>query len=135
MRKQYPLGRGGAVWALGRGGNAWVLGRAGTAWALAQRSAVAALIAGRGVRGSARLQAADSDDLLSGPDLECEGAAATADDGIEAVVQRLELQDGAAAADPDEVAERSSADSSLGRPELQLCLGKEKAEKGVSKVF
>ncbi len=71
MRKRYPLGRGGAFWAPGCGG---------TAWALARRSAEAAWIAGHGIRDSTRLQAADGDVLLSGPNLECEGVAAAADD-------------------------------------------------------
>ncbi len=79
MGKRYPLGLGGAVWAFGRGG---------TAWALARWSAAAERAAGRGVRGSAGLQAAEGDDLLSGPDLQREGAAAAADDGVGAVVQR-----------------------------------------------
>ncbi len=96
MRKRYPLGRGGATWALAR------------------RSAAAARTAGRGVRSSARLQASDGNNLLSGPDLECEGAAVAADDGVGAAVQRLEQQR----------AERSSAGSSLGRLEWEFCLGK-----------
>ncbi len=73
MRKGYPLGRGGATWTLGRGGNAW---------ALARRSAAAAQTTGHGVRGSARLQATDGDDLLLGPDPQCEGAAAAPETGI-----------------------------------------------------
>ncbi len=89
MHKRYPLGRGGGAWALGRGGIAWALARSGIAWALARWSAAVAQTAGRGIRGSTRLQADDGDDLLSGPDLECEGAAAAADDGVGAVVQRL----------------------------------------------
>jgi hypothetical protein len=101
----------------------------GIAWALAQWSAAAAWTAGRCVCGRARLQAADGDDFLSGPDLECEGAAAAVDDGVGAVIQRLERQI------QTRRAEMSSAGSSLGRLELQLCLGKEKAETGVSKVF
>jgi hypothetical protein len=86
--KRHPLGRGGADWAFGRGGTAWVFGRGGTAWALARWSAAAERAAGHGVRGSAGLQATDGDDLLSGPDLKCEGAAAAADDGVGAVLQR-----------------------------------------------
>ncbi len=78
MRKRYPLGRGG------------------TAGTLAQR------IARRSIRSSTRLQATDGEDLLSGPDLECEEAAAAADYGVGAVVQQLEQQDGAVVADPDE---------------------------------
>ncbi len=72
MSKRYPLGRGVAVWALGRGGNAWALGRGGNAWALARRSAAAAWTARHGIRGGARLQAADGDDFLPGPDLQRE---------------------------------------------------------------
>ncbi len=102
MSKSYPLGRGGAVWAFGRGGNAWAFGRGGTAWAFARWSAAAKRAAGHGVRGSAGLQAADGDDLLSGPDLECEGAGAAADNGIGAIVQRMQRRRGAAAADPDQ---------------------------------
>ncbi len=64
-------------------------GRGGYAWALARRSAAAERAAGNGIRGSACLQAADGNDLLSGPDLEREGAAAAAEDGVGAVVQRL----------------------------------------------
>ncbi len=56
----------------------------------------------RGVRGSAGLQAADRDNFLPGPDLQREGAAAAADDGIGAVVQRPKRRHGAAAADPDQ---------------------------------
>jgi hypothetical protein len=55
---------------------------------------MAARTAGRGIPGRARPQAADGDDFLSGPDLECEGAAAGVDDGIGAVVQRLERRNG-----------------------------------------
>jgi hypothetical protein len=84
VSKRYPLGRSGAVWAFGRGG---------TAWALAQRSAAAEGAARRGVRGSAGLQAADGDNLLPGPDLQREGAAAAADDGVGAVVQQPEQPD------------------------------------------
>jgi hypothetical protein len=73
--KRNPLGRGGAIWAFGRGGTWW--------------SAAAERAARHGVRGSAGLQATDGDDLLSRPDLKCEGAAAAADDGVGAVVQRL----------------------------------------------
>ncbi len=102
MRKGYPLGCSGAAWTLGRGGAAWTLGHGGTAWALARRLAAAARTTGRGVRGSAHLRAADSDDLLPGPDLQHEGAAAAADDGVGAIVQRPEQWHGAAAADPDQ---------------------------------
>ncbi len=93
MSKRDSLGRGGAVWAFGRGG---------TAWPLARWSAAAERAAGNGIRGAARLQAADGDDLLSGPDLECEGAGAAADNGVGAVVQRMQRRRGAAAADPDQ---------------------------------
>ncbi len=93
MSKRNPLGRGVAVWALGRGGNAW---------ALARRSAAAAWTARRGVHGGARLQAADGDDFLPGPNLQREGAAAAAEDGVGAVIQRSERRHGAAAADPDQ---------------------------------
>ncbi len=57
----------------------------------------------RSILGSAGLQAADSDDLLPGPDLQREGAAAAADDSIGAVVQRPEQWHSAAAADPDQL--------------------------------
>jgi hypothetical protein len=73
--------------SLGRGGAVWVFGHGGTAWALARWSAAAERAAGLGVRSSAGLQAADGNDLLSGPDLEREGAAAAAEDGVGAVVQ------------------------------------------------
>jgi hypothetical protein len=77
-------------------------GRGGSAWALAWRSAAVERAAGYGVRGGAGLQAADGDDFLSGPDLECEGAGAAADNGVGAVVQRMQRRRGAAAADPDQ---------------------------------
>ncbi len=48
-QERYPFGRCGSASAV---------------WALARRSAAAAWVAGRGVRGSAGLQAADGDDLL-----------------------------------------------------------------------
>ena len=87
MLERYPFGRGGSASAV---------------WAVARRSAAAAWAAGRGVRGSAGLQAADGDDLLSGPDLECEGAGAAAENGVGAVIQRMQRRRGAAAADPDQ---------------------------------
>jgi hypothetical protein len=77
-------------------------GRGGSAWALAWRLAAVARAAGRGVRGSAGLQAADGGDFLPGLNLQHEGAAAAVDDGVGAVVQRPERQHGAAAADPDQ---------------------------------
>jgi hypothetical protein len=76
-----------------------LLGHGGSAWALAWRSAAAAWTAGHGCTG---LQAADGDDLLSGPDLKREGAGAAADNGEGTIVQQLERQHGAAAADPDQ---------------------------------
>ncbi len=57
---------------------------------------------GCGVRGCTSLQAADGDNLFSGPDLQREGAAAEADGGEGAVVQRLEQWHSATAADPDQ---------------------------------
>ncbi len=63
-------------------------GRGGSAWALAWRSAAAERAAGHGIRGSAGLQAANAVDLLPGPNLQREGAAATVNDGVRAVVQR-----------------------------------------------
>jgi hypothetical protein len=76
----------------------------------ARQSAAAERAAGRDICGSAGLQAADCDDLLPGPDLQCEGAAAAADDGVGAVVQRPERWHSAAAADPNQ-----SAGEELGR--------------------
>jgi hypothetical protein len=96
-------------------------GRGGSAWALAWRSVVAERAAGRGICGSAGFEMADGDDLLPGPDLQHEGAAAAADDGIGAVVQQPERRHGATAPQwriQTRGAERSSAGSSLGRPEL-----------------
>jgi hypothetical protein len=90
VRKRYPLGCSGAAWALGR---------SGTAWALARQSARTARLS---VCGSAGLQAADGDDLLLGPDLQREGAAAAGDDSVGAVVQLPQRRHGAAAADPDQ---------------------------------
>ncbi len=86
MRKPYPLGRSRAVWALGRGRAAWALGRGRAAWALGRSRATWAL----------------GDDILPGPDLQREGAAAAVDDGIGAVLQRPELRHGTAATDPDQ---------------------------------
>ncbi len=88
MSKRHPLDRGGATWAPAR------------------RSAAAARTAGRGVRGCTGLEAADGDNLVSGPDLQREGATAAVDGRVGAIVQRLEQRHGAAAADPDEVGRR-----------------------------
>jgi hypothetical protein len=84
MCKRYPLGHGR------------------TAWVLAQRLAAMAQTAWLGIRGRTGLQAADGNDLVSGPDPQGEGAGAAADDGKGAIVQQLERQNSAAAADPDE---------------------------------
>ncbi len=67
----------------------------------ARRSAAAARTAGCGACGRTGLQAADIDDLLSGPDPKRKGAGATAENGEGAIVQQLEWQNGVAAADPD----------------------------------
>ncbi len=58
--------------------------------------------AGCGVCGCTSLQAADGENLFSGPDLQREGAAAAADGGEGAVVQLLERRNSAAAADPEQ---------------------------------
>jgi hypothetical protein len=67
-----------------------------------RRSAAATRAARRGVRGRASLEAADGDDLVSGPDSEGEGAGSAAQDGVGAVVERLKGWDDAALTDPDE---------------------------------
>ncbi len=56
----------------------------------------------RGVRGRASLEAADSDDLVPGPDSDGEGAEPAAEDSVGAVVERLKGWDDAAPTDPDE---------------------------------
>jgi hypothetical protein len=55
-----------------------------------------------GIHGRARLEAAHSDDLLSRPDLESEGTGTPAEDGIGAIVERVERGDHGAVPDPDE---------------------------------
>jgi hypothetical protein len=56
----------------------------------------------RGIQSRARLEAAHSDDLLSLPDLEGEGAGSTAEDGVGAIVEGLKRRNHTAAPDPDE---------------------------------
>jgi hypothetical protein len=56
----------------------------------------------RGVRGRASLEAADGDDLVSGPDSDGEGAGSAVQDGVGAVIERLKGWDDAAPTDPDE---------------------------------
>jgi hypothetical protein len=89
------------------------------------------LVAGRGVHSHARLEAAYVDDLLPLPDLESEGAGSLAEDGVGAIIERVERGDHAATIDPDEAALRKSARSSLSSWRLKFCLGEEKA--GASK--
>ncbi len=67
-----------------------------------QQSAAAMRAARRAVRGPASLEAADSDDLVPGPDSDGEGAGSTAQDGVGAIVERLKGWDDAAPTDPDE---------------------------------
>ncbi len=55
-----------------------------------------------GVRNSAGLEAADGDDLVPGPASDGEGAGSAAQNGIGAVVERLERWDDAATMDPHE---------------------------------
>jgi hypothetical protein len=55
-----------------------------------------------GVCSCASLEAADGDDLVPGPDSDGEGAGSAAQDGVEAVVERLKGWDDAALTDPDE---------------------------------
>jgi hypothetical protein len=99
MRKRYPLGRGGAFWAPaaaelpGRlpGGRPRRRGLPGMAsaivhafrWLTATFSSLDPTwsVKERPLRQMTRLQVADGDNLLSGPNLECEGVTAAADDG------------------------------------------------------
>jgi hypothetical protein len=82
----------------------------------------------RGVRGHASLKVADGDHLITRPDSDGEGARASAQDRVGAVVERMKEWNQAAPTDPDKRAESSLAGSSLGRSLLELCLGKEGAE-------
>jgi hypothetical protein len=56
----------------------------------------------RGVRGRTSLEAADGDELISGPDSDGEGAEPAVQDGVGAVVERLKGWDDATPTDPDE---------------------------------
>jgi hypothetical protein len=94
---------------------------------------VATRAARLGVHCHAGLEAADSNDLILGPNSDSEGAGATAQNNIEAVVERLERWDHAAMTTQTREAERSLTGSSLGSWTLELCLGKEEA--GTSKIF
>jgi hypothetical protein len=69
---------------------------------LAWQSAAASWAARCGVHSGACLEAAHGNDLLPLPDLESEGAGSLAEDGVGAVVERLERGDHAATPDPDE---------------------------------
>jgi hypothetical protein len=66
-----------------------------------RRSAAATRVARRGIRGCASLEAADSDNLVPGPDSDGEGAGSAAQDGVVAVVERMKGWDDAAPTDPD----------------------------------
>ncbi len=111
-------------------------GHGGSAWPFAWRSAAAAQAAGRGVRGRARLQAVDGDDLLSGPNLECEGAATAADDGVGAVVKRLEQRHSAAAADPDQAGGEEAGWQLAGQARAGMVPGERKSSsiQGIFKI-
>jgi hypothetical protein len=65
-------------------------------------SATATRAARRGIRSCARLEVADGDDLVPGPDSDGEGAGSAAQDGVGAIVERLKGWDGTASTDPDE---------------------------------
>jgi hypothetical protein len=67
----------------------------------ARRSTGTLQIARRGIHGCAPFEVAHSDDLLSRPNLEGEGAGSPAKDGIRAVIVRAGGND-TAAPDPDE---------------------------------
>jgi hypothetical protein len=86
-----------------------------------------------GVQSHARLEAAYGDCLLLQSNLEDEGAGSLAEDGIDAIVERVEKGDDTAVPDPTRRALRKSARSSLSSWQLALCLGKENT--GVSKDF
>jgi hypothetical protein len=55
-----------------------------------------------GIRSHAGLEAADNDDLVLGPNLDGEGAGYAAQNGVGAVIERLQRWDDAAMMDPDE---------------------------------
>jgi hypothetical protein len=90
----------------------------------------------RGVRGRARLQGVDSDDLLSGPNLECEGAATAEDDGVGAVVERLERRHGAAATDPDQAGGEEAGWQLAGQARAGMVPGQRKSSsiQGIFKI-
>jgi hypothetical protein len=67
-----------------------------------QRSATATQAPRLGVRSRAGLEAADSADLIPGPDADGEGAGTSAQNSVGATVERLETWDHAAMTDPDE---------------------------------
>jgi hypothetical protein len=91
-----------------------------TTWARTQQSAAGS---------RAGLEGADGDDLVLGPDSDGEGAGSAAQNGIGAIVERLERWDDAAMMDPDEGGREGLSWQLAGQ---ELCLGKEKA--GTSKV-
>ncbi len=66
------------------------------------RSAAATWAARRGVHGRASLEAADGDDLVPGPNSNCEGVGSAVQKGVGAVVERLKGWDDAAPTDTDE---------------------------------
>ncbi len=75
----------------------------------ARRSAAASWVAGSGVHSCTRLEAAHSNDLLPLPDLESEGAGSPVEDGVGAIIERVERGDNATTPDPNEaVAEEIS---------------------------
>jgi hypothetical protein len=65
------------------------------------RSAAATRAARRGVCGRASFEAAESNDLVPGPNSDSEGAGPAAQDSVGAVVERLKGWDDAAPTDPD----------------------------------
>jgi hypothetical protein len=82
----------------------------------------------RGVRCRASLQAADNDHLVPRPDSDGEGAGAATQDRVGAVVEQLKGGIRTLRWTQMRGVESNSAGSSLGRPVLELCLGKEGAE-------
>jgi hypothetical protein len=98
-----------------------------------RRSAAATRAARHGVRSRARLEAADGDDLVPGPNSDGEGAGFAAQDGVGAIVERLKGWDDAVRRTQMRGAEMGSPGSSSGSWALELFLGKGTA--GTCKVF
>jgi hypothetical protein len=86
-----------------------------------------------GIRSRAGLEVADGNNLVPGPDSDGEGLGSVAQNGVGAIVERLQRWNDAAMTDADKGGRSNLAGSSLGSWALELCLGKEKA--GAFEVF